>query len=83
MPDAYVYGLDESRWQAAQQWVKEHRLPALDRLELRRMWTLTVASTGTLTQALQQGVTRNELDGLRPHLANGDPAAVRERLRSF
>jgi hypothetical protein len=83
VPDAYGHGLDESRWHEAQRWVQEHRLPTLDRLQLRRMWTLTVASTATLTEALRQGVTRNELDGLRPHLSKGDPETVRARLRSF
>jgi hypothetical protein len=83
VPDAYRHGLDAGSWKAAQAWVKQHRLPGLVPLELRRMWALGVASSSNLQTALDRGVTRNELDGLRPHLVKGEPAELAIQLRSF
>lgn len=83
VPDAYEHGLTRDGWQTARDWVKAHRLPGLDGLELRRMWALRVASAGSLLDVLAAGVTRNELDGLRPHLPQGEPADTHARLRIF
>lgn len=82
VPLAYEHGLAEPDWQAARAWIKAHRLPALDALQLRRMWSLRATTGRSLVEALEQGVTRGELDGLRPHLPHGDTSVVREQLRS-
>ncbi len=72
IPEELTCDADREAWQDARTWVAEQGLPALDGRKLRRTWALQVASRASLLETVRAGVTRGELEGLLPHLADRD-----------
>lgn len=72
VPAELTSDADRAAWQCARAWVAEQGLPALDGRKLRRTWAFQIASTSSLLETVRAGVTRRELEGLLPHLADRD-----------
>lgn len=81
-PDAFDQGLDPTAWPEAKRWLRDHRLPPLDAAQLRRSWAFSVVQRTSMFEALQVGLSGDEIDGLRDHLP-ADGNASHAALRNF